>query len=107
MDLGRVIGTLVATQKDAALEGVQLCVVQPVGADLKAVGEPLVASEASRSRAVGDLVFFVTSGDAVYSHPDGRGMPVDAAIVGLVDRVTPERPASARSGGRARGGAAS
>lgn len=89
MDLGRVIGTLVATQKDASLEGVQFCVVQPVGRDLRPAGEPLVASEASRSRRVGDLVFFVTSGDAVYSHPDGRAMPVDAAIVGLVDRLEP------------------
>ena len=88
MDLGRVIGTVVATRKDASLEGVQLCVVQPVDRELRAAGAPLVASEAARSRSVGDVVFYVTSGDAVYSHPDGRGMPVDAAIVGLVDRVS-------------------
>jgi ethanolamine utilization protein EutN len=95
LDLGRVIGTVVATQKDPSLEGVQLCVVQPIGRDMKAAGRPLVASEASRSRAVGDVVFFVTSGDAVYSHPDGRAMPVDAAIVGLVDRIS----ASSGTGG--------
>ncbi len=94
MDLGRVIGTVVATQKDPSLEGVQLCVVQPVDRDLRAAGKPLVASEASRSRAVGDLVFFVTSGDAVYSHPDGRAMPVDAAIVGQVDRISGGTPGS-------------
>jgi ethanolamine utilization protein EutN len=88
MDLGRVIGTVTATQKDRSLEGVQLCVVQPVDESLKAAGEPLVASEASRSRSVGDVVFIVSSGDAVYTHPDGRAMPVDAAIVGLVDRVS-------------------
>lgn len=87
MDLGRVIGAVVATRKDPSLEGVQLCVVQPVDRDLKVAGAPLVASEAARSRSVGDIVFFVTSGDAVYSHPDGRAMPVDAAIVGLVDRL--------------------
>lgn len=87
MDLGRVIGTVVATRKDPSLEGVQLCVVQPVDRHLKAAGRPLVASEAARSRSVGDIVFYVTSGDAVYSHPEGRGMPVDAAIVGMVDRL--------------------
>lgn len=88
MDLGRVIGNVVATQKDPSLQGVQLCVVQPVDRALKPAGRPIVASEASRSRAVGDIVFYVTSGDAVYSHPDGRAMPVDAAIVGLVDRIS-------------------
>lgn len=90
MDLGRIIGNVVATEKDPSLEGVQLCVVQPVNQALQPAGRPLVASEASRSRSVGDIVFFVTSGDAVYSHPDGRAMPVDAAIVGLVDRLVPE-----------------
>jgi ethanolamine utilization protein EutN len=88
MDLGRVIGTVTATHKDASLEGVQLCVVQPVDERLEAAGKPLVASEASRSRSVGDIVFIVSSGDAVYTHPDGRAMPVDAAVVGLVDRLT-------------------
>lgn len=65
----------------------QLCVVQPVDRNLRAAGSPLIASEASNSRAVGDVVFIVSSGDAVYTHPDGRAMPVDAAIVGLVDRL--------------------
>jgi len=91
VDLARVIGTMVATRKDPSLEGVQLCLLQPVDEGLVPVGEPLVASEAATSRARGDLVYYVASGDAVYTHPDGRAMPVDAAIVGLVEtlRVVP------------------
>ncbi len=87
MDLARVIGTIVAERKDAALEGVQLCLIQPVNEKLESVGNPLIASEAAHLRAGGDLVYYVSSGDAVYTHPDGRALPVDAAIVGYVDSI--------------------
>jgi microcompartment protein CcmK/EutM len=87
MDLARVIGTVVASHKDASLTGVQLCVIEPVDGNRKAVADPLIASEADQSRSVGDIVYYVASGDAVFTHPDGRVMPVDAAIVGLVDNI--------------------
>lgn len=91
MDLARVIGTVVSTQKDSGLEGVQLCVIEPIDSlkgESSPAAPPLVASESSTPRALGDVVYYVASGDAVYTHPDGRAMPVDAAIVGLVDEVT-------------------
>lgn len=90
MDLARVIGTAIARRKDAALEGVQLCVIEPVDENLKPAAAPLIATEASTPRAAGDLVYYVASGDAVHSHPDGRAMPTDAAIVGLVDSMDTE-----------------
>jgi len=88
MDLARVIGTVVSPQKDSHLEGVQLCVVEPVDENLKPAAKPLIASESATPRAVGDVIYYVASGDAVFTHPDGRAMPVDAAIVGLVDAVS-------------------
>lgn len=87
MDIARVIGNVVAQRKDPSLEGVQLCLIQPLDEALNAVDEPLVATEASTSRSVGDIVFYVASGDAVYTHPDGRALPVDAAIVGQVESL--------------------
>ena len=87
MDLARVIGTVVASAQDPLFEGVQLCIIQPVDDKLSPVDEPLIASEASRSRGTGDLIYYVAGGDAVYTHPDGRAMPVDAAIVGLVEQL--------------------
>lgn len=99
MDLARVVGTVVASVKDPSLEGVQLCILQPLDADLRPVSRPLVATEASHSRAPGDVVFYVASGDAVFTHPDGRAMPVDAAIVGSVDSIhPPPRPVAAKGG---------
>jgi microcompartment protein CcmK/EutM len=87
MDLARVIGVVVARRKDPALEGVQLCVIEPVDEKLAPAAPPLLATEAATPRAVGDLVYYVASGDAVYTHPDGRALPTDAAIVGMADRV--------------------
>jgi ethanolamine utilization protein EutN len=87
MDLVRVIGTVVARRKDKALEGVQLCLVRRLDENLDPAGEALIAAESARPRATGDLVYIVEGGDAVFSNPDGREMPVDAAVVGLVDEV--------------------
>jgi ethanolamine utilization protein EutN len=87
MDLARVVGTIVATQKDEALVGTKLCVIQPLTEYLEPQGKPLVATDASAARGYGEIVYFVTSGDAVYTGPGGRVMPVDAAIVGIVDHV--------------------
>jgi len=87
MDIARIIGNVVAERKAPSLEGVQLCVIQPVNEKLEPVSKPLIATESSSSRAMGDIVFYVASGDAVYTHPDGRAMPVDAAIVGQVDNL--------------------
>lgn len=87
MDLGKIVGTIVCTRKDPALEGAQLCIVQPVDERQQPAASMLIATEASSGRCVGDLVYYVESGDAVYTHPDGREMPVDAAVVGLVDSM--------------------
>jgi ethanolamine utilization protein EutN len=87
MDLARVVGTIVATQKDEALVGTKLCSIQPLTERLEPHGKPLVATDASAARGYGEIVYFVSSGDAVHTGPGGRPMPVDAAIVGIVDRV--------------------
>lgn len=88
MDLARVIGCIVATQKDPALLGCKLCVIQPLDQDLNPKGSALVATDSSSSRGEGEIVYYVSSGDAVPTGPDGRKMPVDAAIVGIVDYVS-------------------
>ncbi|MCD6386078.1 EutN/CcmL family microcompartment protein [Candidatus Sumerlaeota bacterium] len=87
MDLARVIGKFVATRKDPSLEGVTILLVQPLDAELNPVGEPEVATDALGIRGVGELVFLVSSGDAVYTGPGGRTIPVDAAVMGIVDEI--------------------
>jgi ethanolamine utilization protein EutN len=94
MDIARVIGNIVATQKDPSLVSCKLCVVQPVTHDGKAVRKPIVATDATASRGRDELVFLVESGDAVFTGLLGDDMPVDAAVVGIVDSIAtkPEPP---------------
>lgn len=86
MDLARVIGTIVATRKDPALVSCKLCIVQPLNEHLEPAGEPLVATDATASRGEGEIVYIVESGDAVFTGLQGENMPVDAAIVGIVNQ---------------------
>lgn len=84
MQLARVIGDVVATRKDDRLTGLKLLVVQPLSPDRQPAGRPLVAVDAVGA-GVGEHVFFVRGKEASFPfHPDEP--PVDAGIVGIVDR---------------------
>jgi microcompartment protein CcmK/EutM len=87
VDIARVIGRIVATHKDPALVSCKISIIQPLNQDLKAVGKPLVATDSNSQYGTGEIVFFVTSGDAVPTGQDGKKMPVDAAILGIIDTV--------------------
>ena len=85
MYLGRVIGTVVATRKNEDLKGIKLLVVQPLDHRQEAAGEPFVAVDTAQS-GPGEVVFWVGAREAPKALPSGYA-PVDAAIVGIVDRV--------------------
>jgi len=95
MNLGRVIGTVVATQKYEGLEGKKFLVVQPLDHALRTAGDPIVAVDTVRA-GPGELVYFVNSREAALAC-DPWFVPVDAAIVGIVDDVACE-PATAAEG---------
>jgi microcompartment protein CcmK/EutM len=89
MQLARVIGDVVATRKDPGLHGAPLLLVQPITADGKDVGRPLVAID-SVGAGVGETVFFVRGKEAGFPfHP--TEMPADAGIVGIVDHWSTDR----------------
>ena len=87
MDLAKVIGTVVATRKDPSLEGTRLLVVQPLDEKQNPISDPLVAVDTLNDAGVGEIVYIVTGGDAVSIIP-GKRMPVDVAIVGIVDSLS-------------------
>ena len=86
MQFGRVIGTLVATQKADGLEGVKFLVVQPLDKHREPVGEPLIAADGTLQAGPGELVFMIYSREAALALPEWF-VPVDAAISGIVDEV--------------------
>lgn len=86
MQLGRVIGTVVATVKTPGLEGVRFLLVQPLDRRQRPKGDPLVAADAVAMAGPGELVHFVGSREAAQALHE-TFVPVDHAIVGIVDEV--------------------
>ena len=85
MDLARVIGCVVCTQKDESLNGRKLLLVQPLTIEGLDTGTPLVAIDAVGAGA-GERIFYVTGREASFAFiPDH--VPTDATIVGIVDQV--------------------
>ena len=85
MYLGIVTGTVVAERKASGLEGKKILLVQPVDEHRKAVGDVQAAIDTVQA-GVGDLVYLVGSREAALAC-DPWFVPVDAAIVGIVDGV--------------------
>ncbi|MBL8951369.1 MAG: EutN/CcmL family microcompartment protein [Myxococcaceae bacterium] len=85
MYLGRVIGTVVASVKAKGLEGTRLLVVQPLDHQKEPSGPPEVAVD-TVSASPQTLVYLVGSREAALAC-DPWFVPVDAAIVGIVDEV--------------------
>jgi len=84
MKLGRVIGTVVCTQKMECLEGLKLLLVQPMDEQGKEAGPAIVAFDTVRS-GEGDPVFYESGKEAAQANPNGWFNPADAAIIGVVD----------------------
>lgn len=94
MFLARVTGSLVATQKIDVMRGQKLMVVEPFRVDpenrqaLITTGRSVVAVDALGA-GIGEMVL-ITQGSSARLTPETKELPVDAVIVGIVDRVTVE-----------------
>ena len=86
MQLARVMGTVVATTQYQGLEGGKFLIVQPLSKTQEAEGKPVVAADATAQAGPGELVFVVGSREAAQAMPEPF-VPVDHAIVGIVDDV--------------------
>lgn len=87
MQLARVTGTVVATVKVPGLEGVKLLLVQPLDRHQQPRGSQVVAADAVHMAGPGELVYIVAAREAAQALPE-TFVPVDHAIVGIVDAVS-------------------
>lgn len=85
MILAKVVGTVVATRKDERLLSSKLLIVRPMSPAGKAEGNYLVAIDTVDAGA-GETVLIV-SGSSARMAGGLKDCPVDAAIVGIVDRI--------------------
>ena len=86
MQIARVIGTLVSTQKHRKFEGAKLLLVQPLNPDDSPRGTALLAVDGVGA-GVHEKVLVVLEGRAAGEALGRKAAPVDAAIVGIVDTV--------------------
>ena len=86
MQIARVIGTVVATQKHRTFEGAKLLLVQPLTLDDKARGTALLAVD-TLGAGVREKVLIVMEGRAAGEALGRTLAPVDAAVVGIIDVV--------------------
>ena len=91
MFIAKVVGNVVATQKNEKLLGMKLLLIQPYvskDGELQASGSSVVAVD-SVGAGVGECVLF-TQGSSARLTPVTKDAPVDAVIVGIVDAVEVE-----------------
>jgi len=86
MIIGRVIGTVVSTQKHAKFEGAKLLLVQPVDLNDQPKGPALLAVDGVGA-GIFEKVLLVIDGRAAAEILGRKGAPVDAAIVGIIDEI--------------------
>jgi microcompartment protein CcmK/EutM len=83
MQLGKVVGTVVATRKEPTLDGLRFMLVRAVDADGQETGSFLVAADAVGA-GPGEFVL-VASGSSARQTQATNNRPVDAVIMGIVD----------------------
>ena len=85
MQLGRVIGNVVCTMKDANLAGKKLLVVQPVDRHGREKGRALIAID-SVGAGTGELIYWCRGKEASFPFLPEE-VPTEATIVGIVDEI--------------------
>ena len=87
MLIAKVVGTVVASQKDSSHEGRKALLVQPLGIDGSEYGARILALDGVGA-GVGERVLVVQEGWSAATTVDREGAAIDAAVVGIVDEVT-------------------
>jgi len=90
MQLAQVIGRATSTVKHPSLEGWRMLLVQPLGANRKADGAPLLAIDALGGSR-GDFVMITSDGASVREIMGTNNTPVRWAILGIADETDEDR----------------
>ena len=86
MQLGKIVGTVVATQKDSKLEGLKLHIVKSLDLDLNEKPNIVVAVD-SVGAGIGEIVLYC-SGSSARQTDFTNNKPVDTTIMAIVDQLS-------------------
>lgn len=86
MLIGKVVGDVVATQKDASHRGQKILLVQPLELDGSDRGEPVLALDAVDA-GTGDRVLLATEGFSAMTAVGRPNSAIDMAVIGVIDAV--------------------
>jgi len=93
MLIGRVTGRVVATIRAEGLTGVRFLLVQPLDERLAPIGTTLVAADATNTAGPGDFVNYEGGREAALAL-ESTFVPIDHAIVGIIDQVSVDEGAA-------------
>jgi ethanolamine utilization protein EutN len=91
MFLGRITGSIVATQKVDSMVGQKLLIIEPLRVNEKdqsslvPTGRTFVTVD-TVGAGEGEVVLCVQGSSARFT-PETKALPIDAAIIGIVDQV--------------------
>jgi ethanolamine utilization protein EutN len=86
MIIARVVGNVIATQKQAAHEGKKILLLQPLDLTDQPAGDVIVALDAVDA-GVGDRVLAVQEGFSAMTSVGHVDSPIDAAVIAVIDEV--------------------
>jgi len=87
VNLCRVLGTVVATEKLPVFEGRKILVVQPLDEQQKPLGKSFLAVDHTSSAGKGDTVLVMNEGNGVRQILQDKTAPIRSIIVGVVDQI--------------------
>jgi microcompartment protein CcmK/EutM len=87
MLIARVIGDIVATQKDPSHNARKILLVQPLNLDGSDRGEAVLALDAVDA-GVGERVLLSAEGFSAMTAVGRPNSPIDTAVIGIIDEVT-------------------
>ena len=86
MIIARVVGNVIATQKEPSHEGKKLLLIQPLDLEDHPAGDVVVALD-SVDAGIGDRVLAVQEGFSAMTSVGHIESPIDAAVIGVIDLV--------------------
>ncbi len=86
MTLCKIIGSVVATQKNEHLKGRKILIAQPIDLGGAAIGKDILAID-SVDAGIGDTVLVIQEGQGAAQILHNKKAPVHSVIVAVVDGI--------------------